>query len=227
MTEILVIYVVLSNISIFTCVCVFTIMTHGLLVYVCVCERARVCMFFFFSQGVSFSPWPDGALTTGQMVNTLLLSFFKPSSILLSPSISPLHHHHSPQPLIPYLPESLPPNVLLLTNQTETKFHFVLSHIHFLKLENWKYLWTVMGLVWFLIFGENLEVFARDAPTQPVSLWHCLPLLILVLHFKSPRQGTHSTGYWVKFPTSNDTPEVNLQRYNTVGVMFSQLSSPK
>lgn len=152
------------------CVCVFTMMfacVHTWSAGVCVNVHECVC---FFSQGVSFSPWPDGALTTGQMVNTLL-SFFKPSSILLSPSISPFHH--SPQTLIPYLPESLPPNVLLLINQTKTKFHFVLSHIHSLKLFILFYLFYL--LLFLNKYGQTLEIFVnRHGPGLVFNIWRKL-----------------------------------------------------
>lgn len=81
---------------------------------VCVCTMRSVHV-QFVSQGAVFSPWPDGALTTGQMANTLphffpIPSFLPPSlppSLSSSPA-SPQTPHHlslsfptSQHPLIP------------------------------------------------------------------------------------------------------------------------------
>lgn len=58
------------------------------------------------SPGTAFSPWPDGALTTGQMANSLPSSIRPP----LPPSLSP---SPAPQSLVPHLPASLTPSVPL------------------------------------------------------------------------------------------------------------------
>lgn len=81
--------------------------------YVCMWAYTYVCA-FCVSQGATFSPWPDGALTTGQMASTLPLFFTIPSSfpptISLSLSSSPAASQ-TPNHLNPSFPTSQHPSL--------------------------------------------------------------------------------------------------------------------